>query len=614
MKSRKSKCIAAMTLFVALAISVRLRVAAQEQQPNKQHTRYKLIDLGTFGGPRSYVIVNNVQIGAALNNRGIVAGWADTSTPDPFPNACFNGDCFVSHAFQSQNGVLTDLGVLPGGASSASSGISANGLIVGISENGLIDPLLSGFPEFRAVLWQNGSITDLGTLPEGGYESIGNAVNSRGEVVGVALNTVPDPNSMFGLGYQTRAFLWQNGAMQDLGTLGTGTDAQAILINESGQVSGWSYINSTPTQAGGCLQNFLTLSTDSFVWRNGKLVDLGSLGGTCTLSTDLNNRGQVVGLSYLPGDAWSHPFLWDRGVLTDLGTLGGSFGVAAANNDAGEIAGYSSIPGDQFTHGAFWKNGVITDLGTVGSDQCSYSFGINSKGQVLGISQPSCNGVANRATLSENGGPMVDLNTLIPPGSAFHLSIPITINDRGEIAGVGLPPGCSPQDLDFCGHAFVLIPCAEGDEEGCGDNAADAPAATEANPAPVTERPFTATPTDHAFRGRGMLDRLRARRFPGLRTPGPATGPASAQKQQSLACTATDGTQADRDLKYYGSCEVNEATGKLDGYCETHLLPYYTCYARSSANCPKGAKPIHPAFTPCSLFSVEIDSGRSCSF
>src|SRR5215472_2714328 len=113
MKYRRSTCITAMTLFAALAIPVGL--TAQEQQPNKPQTRYKLIDLGTFGGPTSYVVVNSIQVGTVLNNRGTVAGWADTSTPDPYAPNCFNFDCFVSHAFQSQNGTLTDLGVLPGG-------------------------------------------------------------------------------------------------------------------------------------------------------------------------------------------------------------------------------------------------------------------------------------------------------------------------------------------------------------------------------------------------------------------------------------------------------------------------------------------------------------------
>ena len=242
--------IAAVALFAALAIPVGL--AAQDNQYHlQQHHHYKLIDLGSFGGPQAFT---QDQL-PFLSNQGVVAGWADTSTPDPnYPNSCFF--CFfgpfIFHAFQWKEGALADLGALPGVNSSAAFWISNNGLTAGFSENGATDPLFS-IPEIHAVLWRDGQITDLGTL-EGGYESAAFAVNNRGQVAGVSLNLVPDPffDPFLG-GTQQRTFLWQDGVMQDLGTLG-GTDAGLlgdqgnIEINERGQVAACSYVNSTLTQ------------------------------------------------------------------------------------------------------------------------------------------------------------------------------------------------------------------------------------------------------------------------------------------------------------------------------------------------------------------------------
>jgi hypothetical protein len=272
MKLSTSILVSATLLFAALAIPTQM--IGQEQlsaQQHREHSRYKLIDLGTLGGPASYFSNGNDGI---LNNQGTAAGWADTSAPDPYAPFCFNPDCFVSHAFESRKGALTDLGVLPGGASSNAVWITANGLIVGTSENGQLDPLFPGFPENHAVTWQKGAITDLGTLPEGGYESVGISANNSGQVVGFALNTISDPYSLAGPGFfptQTRAFLWQKSTMLDLGTLG-GNDAAAFFVNDRGQITGQSYTNTTPNSTTGLP------TADSFFWEKGTMLDIGSLG------------------------------------------------------------------------------------------------------------------------------------------------------------------------------------------------------------------------------------------------------------------------------------------------------------------------------------------------
>lgn len=381
-------------------------------------------------------------------------GGADTPTPEP-SGPCFNqvpngvGDCYLSYGFKWQDGIANKLGALPGFNSSFPIWVSDNGLVAGISENG-IDPLTGSFA-FEAVLWRkDGSIFDLGTL--GGNDSIAYAVNNRGQVAGGALNTIPDPYAasvFFVPGVtQVHAFRWTTWqGMQDLGTLG-GTDSFAFLINERGQIAGWSFTNTTVNSSTG----YPTL--DPFLWENGKMLDLGTLGGTLGQANGLNNRGQVVGASNVAGDLTPHPFLWSQ---SDADFI----------NDAGDVVGYVVPPGTQ-GRAFLWRHGVMTDLGTLGADPSSESVSVNSQGQVVGATFGP-NGDL-RAFLWEDGGPMVELKTLIPPNPGLQLTAATYINDHGEIAAFGL--------LSTGGfHAFILTPCDENHPgvEGCDYSLVDGP-------------------------------------------------------------------------------------------------------------------------------------------
>lgn len=229
-----------------------------------------------------------------------------------FPNLGFRATLW-------QDGKAINLGVLPNGDFSNATAINAAGQIVGSSDTSQAPG--GGDDTEHAVLWQDGVMTDLGTL--GGSGSGAWAINAAGVVVGSS--SMPD-------NLDHHAFLWRDGTMTDLGTLPGGWASQAYGINARGQAVGYSTGNAA-------------LHGHAVLWEHGAVIDLGTLPG------DLSSTAKAIGAS---GDivGWSgegettpgtHAFLWRRGVMTDLGTLpGGDVSNATGINAAGEIVGFST--------------------------------------------------------------------------------------------------------------------------------------------------------------------------------------------------------------------------------------------------------------------------------
>ena len=74
-----------------------------------------------------------------------------------------------------------------------------------------------------------------------------------------------------------------------------------------------------------------------------KVQDLGTLGGSRSWASAINDSGEVVGSSYLAGDQNNHAFLYKDGKMIDLGTLGGTSSVAKGIyvTDSTKVVGWS---------------------------------------------------------------------------------------------------------------------------------------------------------------------------------------------------------------------------------------------------------------------------------
>jgi probable HAF family extracellular repeat protein len=330
-----------------------------------------------------------------------------------------------------------------GGNFAAGSSINNAGWVAGLSR-------LPGNAVQHATLWRFGSVTDLGTLGGPNSSVLWPVKNGQGAISGIAETGQPNPlGEIWSCGrffpsatlQICRGFVWQDGEMRALSTLG-GYNSFATGTNNHLQTVGWA---ETSVPGDDCVDTQV-LRFHAVVWGPGEneIQDLPPLpGDTASAATAINDEGQVVGISGSCDRAFGrfsakHSVLWENGVPINIGDLGGvAWNTPMAINRKGDIVGFanrSAADGGSFRPGAFLstKPGKIEDLGALDDDPFSQALGINENRQVVGVSYSA--GFARcRAFLWEHGV-MIDLAEL-SPGYSDHLCAANDINDLGQITG-----------------------------------------------------------------------------------------------------------------------------------------------------------------------------------
>jgi len=302
-----------------------------------------LSDLGTLGGPNSSVTWN------VKNTEGVIVGISQTADPEPlgefwsssaFYGAPFNIG-FINLGFVWEQNQMRGLPNFPGGNNGFATGANNLRQAVGWAENDVHDPTCVSpqVLQFRPALWTLGppdQIQDLPLIP-GDTSGAATAINDNGQIVGIS--GICD--QAIGRHTAKHAVLWENGTVTDIYP-----NAPApwwntpTAINQRGDVVGFA--GDPAFVEGDIVHAFMWTREDGIrelkplPRRTPKHVDSEAYG--------INEARQVVGVSCDADFVDCRAVLWDHGnIPTDLNDLKGSYAARLESakdiNDNGEITG-----------------------------------------------------------------------------------------------------------------------------------------------------------------------------------------------------------------------------------------------------------------------------------
>ncbi len=327
--------------------------------------------------------------------------------------------CGLFAASQTQY-TITDLPSL-GGTNSRANSINNRSWLAGYSN-------LTGNQSRHAALWRDGALTDLGTLGGPNSNVTWSVKSDSGIVAGISQTSTPDPlgeawsSAAFypgatGTGFINLGFVWEDGVMRALPTLG-GNNGFATGANSRGQVVGWA---ETAMHDSTCVPPQQLQFLPVVYGKAPNAINALPLpaGDTSGAATGINEQAQVVGN------------------IVDLGNLGAPFWNTPTNiNQRGDVAGFAGAPGDpdgNFLQAFIWTpESGMQPLGFLPGDVHSEAYGINEKRQVVGL---SCDADGNCRAFIWQNGVMTDLNALKPASYTARLEQARDINEAGEIAG-----------------------------------------------------------------------------------------------------------------------------------------------------------------------------------